>query len=438
MRLTVVGCGYLGAVHAAAMSHLGHDVLGIETDPQRVEALRQGRAPFYEPGLPELLAEGVASGRLRFTCEPTVEDVAGADVHFIAVGTPQSPGSGRADLSQVRAAVDMLASFLDGQHLPLVVGKSTVPVGTSAELAGVLAGRARLVWNPEFLREGFAVKDTLHPDRIVYGLPGSPQEAEAAQSVLDEVYAQILDEDVPRILTDYATAELVKTSANAFLAMKISFINAMACMCEAAGGDVTVLARALGLDARIGGRFLRAGMGFGGGCLPKDIRALATRASELGVESLTRLLDQVDSINQGQRDRVVDMAAECCGDSVEGVSVTVLGATFKPDSDDLRDSPSLEVAERLSQLAAHVTVYDPQAAERVRRRSPCLAVAEDPWEALEGADLVILGTEWKELTGLDPQRAAQIVARPVIIDARNALDPMAWRAAGWSYRGVGR
>lgn len=438
MRLTVVGCGYLGAVHAAAMSHLGHDVLGIETAPQRAESLAQGRAPFHEPGLPELLEEGVDSGRLRFTSEPTVEDVAGADVHFIAVGTPQSPNSGKADLSQVRSAVEMLAALLDGQRQPLVVGKSTVPVGTSAELAGVLAGRARLVWNPEFLREGFAVKDTLHPDRIVYGLPDEPEEAEAARSVLDEVYAQILDEDVPRILTDYATAELVKTSANAFLAMKISFINAMASMCDAAGGDVTVLARALGLDARIGSRFLRAGVGFGGGCLPKDIRALGTRASELGVESLARLLAQVDSVNQGQRDHIVDLAVESCEGNVEGAAVTVLGATFKPDSDDLRDSPSLEVAERLSQLAARVTVYDPQAAEQVRRRHPDLTVAEDPWQALTDADLVILGIEWPELTGLDPQRAAETVSRPVVIDARNALDPEAWRSAGWSYRGVGR
>ncbi|MGK2348791.1 UDP-glucose dehydrogenase family protein [Actinomyces sp. W5033] len=438
MRVTVVGCGYLGAVHAAAMSHLGHDVLGIDTDTQRVAALAQGRVPFYEPGLPELLKAGVDAGRLRFTREPTAQEVAGADVHFIAVGTPQTSGSGEADLSQVRSALDMLVQHLDGRRRPLVVGKSTVPVGTAAGLADALAGRAHLVWNPEFLREGFAVHDTLHPDRIVYGLPDRPEQAQAAQSVLDEVYARILDEGAPRILTDYATAELVKTSANAFLAMKISFINAMASMCDATGGDVTVLARALGHDARIGARYLRAGVGFGGGCLPKDIRALGASASLLGVEPLAQLLAAVDTINRGQRDRVVRLAVECCGGSVEEAAVTVLGAAFKPDSDDLRDSPALEVADRLSQLGAAVTVHDPQAGEQVRRLHPGLAVAPDVWRALDGADLVVLGTEWRELTGLDPHRAARLVARPVIVDARNALDPTLWREAGWTYRGVGR
>lgn len=469
MRLTVIGCGYLGAVHAAAMADLGHTVLGIDVDPHRVRTLERGEAPFYEPGLPELLARGVGEGRLRFAAAPAaelsaspgqggaestghavperarVEDIRAADVHFITVGTPQAPGSGQADLSQVWAAVELLRSALpdrssqDGPaDLPLVVGKSTVPVGTAQEVSRRLAGRARTAWNPEFLREGFAVADTLHPDRIVYGLPSHPVEARAAQQALDEVYAPLLAEGIVRLTTDYATAELVKTAANSFLATKISFINAMSAMCEAAGADVTVLAQALGHDARIGHRFLQAGVGFGGGCLPKDIRALRASAQEHGVQALADLLGGVDAINQGRRDHVVDLAAAGCGRDVQGAAVTVLGVAFKPNSDDVRDSPALEVADRLAGMGARVTVYDPQAMGGLDRSHPVLRTAPSIERALEGADLVILATEWEEFTALDPGWAASLVARPVIIDARNALDASAWRRAGWDYRGVGR
>ena len=442
MRLTVIGCGYLGAVHAAAMADLGHHVLGVETDPARLERLVRGEAPFYEPGLDELLRRGAREGRLHYATAPGTTRRTRADVHFLAVGTPQSPSGRGADLSHLWRAVDSLAEALprcvhpDG--LPLVVGKSTVPVGTAQQVADRLAGRALVVWNPEFLREGMAVADTLSPDRIVYGLPDEPARAERARTVLDEVYAPILEAGAPRLTMGYQTAELVKTAANAFLATKISFINAMSALCAATGADVTVLADAIGRDARIGPHFLRAGLGFGGGCLPKDLRGLEQRAAELGANGLASFLGRVDSINRGQRDRVTQMALEALGPNPAGRAVTILGITFKPDSDDLRDSPVLEVALRLADAGAVVTVHDPRGLAGLRRLHPVLRTQPDALRALEGAELVILGTEWKELTDLDPEAAAARVARPVLIDARNALTPSRWTAAGWDYRGIGR
>ena len=442
MRLTVIGCGYLGAVHAAAMADLGHHVLGVETDPARLERLVRGEAPFYEPGLDELLRRGAREGRLHYATAPGTTRRTRADVHFLAVGTPQSPSGRGADLSHLWRAVDSLAAVLprcvhpDG--MPLVVGKSTVPVGTAQQVADRLAGRALVVWNPEFLRESMAVADTLSPDRIVYGLPAEPARAERARAVLDEVYAPILEAGAPRLTMGYQTAELVKTAANAFLATKISFINAMSALCAATGADVTVLADAIGRDARIGPHFLRAGLGFGGGCLPKDLRGLEQRAAELGANGLASFLGRVDSINRGQRDRVTQMALEALGPDAAGRAVTILGITFKPDSDDLRDSPVLEVALRLADAGAVVTVHDPRGLAGLRRLHPVLRTQPDALRALEGAELVILGTEWKELTDLDPEAAAARVARPVLIDARNALTPSRWTAAGWDYRGIGR
>lgn len=442
MRLTVIGCGYLGAVHAAAMADLGHHVLGVETDPARLERLVRGEAPFYEPGLDELLRRGAQEGRLHYATAPGTTRRTRADVHFLAVGTPQSPSGRGADLSHLWRAVDTLAATLPPRErldeLPLVVGKSTVPVGTAQRVADRLAGRALVVWNPEFLREGLAVSDTLRPDRIVYGLPADPARAERARAVLDEVYAPILGADVPRLTMDYQTAELVKTAANAFLATKISFINAMSALCDAAGADVAVLADAIGRDARIGHRFLRAGIGFGGGCLPKDLRGLEQRAAELGADGLASFLDRVDAINRGQRDHVTRMALDALGPDPAGRAVTILGVTFKPDSDDLRDSPVLEVALRLRDAGAVVTVHDPRGLAGLSRHHPDLRAQPDALRALEGAELVILGTEWKELTDLDPAAAAARAARPVLIDARNALVPSRWTAAGWDYRGIGR
>ena len=436
MRISVVGCGYLGAVHAACMAELGHEVTGIDVDEAKIEALSAGRAPFYEPGFDELLTRALGTGRLRFTTDPGCAGLAEAELHFIAVGTPQSE-TGAADLSYVDAAVQtLLAGASPGS---VVAGKSTVPVGTAARLAERLAERdLALVWNPEFLREGFAVEDTLHPDRIVYGLPADPGPAQLARARLDEAYARLLSDGIPQIVTDYATAELVKVAANSFLATKISFINAMAELCEATGGDVTALASALGHDDRIGRRFLGAGVGFGGGCLPKDIRAFLARAKELGVHDAVAFLREVDAINQRRRDRVVDLALRSLGDQLPGARVTVLGAAFKPNSDDIRDSPALDIAHRLHQLGAQVSVTDPKALGAVARRHPDLATEPDLHRALRDADLVLLLTEWAEYAGIDPSAAAGLVRRPAIIDGRNALDPARWRAAGWTYQGLGR
>lgn len=439
MRITVIGCGYLGAVHAACMASLGHEVLGVEIDAAKAAALSRGQAPFFEPGFPELLRSALESGRLRFTSAPAVTELAAAEVHFLTVGTPQSASSGAADMSYLWSAVDLLLNTLPANSPAVVVGKSTVPVGTAAEVERRLADvGATLVWNPEFLREGFAVEDTLHPDRIVYGLSEDPQAAAHGQAALDAVYAPLLAEGIDRLLANYPTAELVKVAANSFLATKISFINAMAELCEATGGDVTVLADAIGRDTRIGHRFLGAGIGFGGGCLPKDIRAFMTRARELGVQDAVSFLSEVDAINQRRRDRVFALARRHLGGDVAGKRITVLGAAFKPNSDDIRDSPALDVARRLQDAGATVTVCDPQALDNVARLYPHLHCEADPATALQGADLVLLLTEWRDFVDLDPAQVATWVANPVIVDGRNALNPDQWREAGWRYAGLGR
>ncbi len=436
MRISVIGCGYLGAVHAACMTTLGHDVVGVDVDAEKVELLASGRAPFYEPGLPELLDEAMGTGRLAFTTD--VSAVAGAQVHFICVGTPQKRGENAADLRYVESAVEALLPHLAPGDV--VVGKSTVPVGTAEEVAQRVAEvqpEATVVWNPEFLREGFAVQDTLHPDRIVYGLPPGPAGQEARR-VLDEVYAVSLASGTPQVVTDYATAQLVKVAANSFLATKISFINAMAELCEATGADVTQLADAIGHDERIGRRFLNAGLGFGGGCLPKDIRAFMARAGELGADQALSFLQEVDAINMRRRVRMVDLAREICNGSIVGRRVAVLGAAFKPNSDDVRDSPALSVAAQMSLQGATVVVTDPQAIENARRAWPDLTYAPSAEEAAAGADIVILGTEWTEYRELDPEKFGEVVAGRRIVDGRNVLDPAQWRAAGWVYRALGR
>ncbi|MGN6203525.1 UDP-glucose dehydrogenase family protein [Humibacter sp.] len=432
MRISVTGCGYLGAVHAAAMAQLGHDVIGIDIDEAKIAALAVGRPPFYEPGLSDLLTESIASGRLRFTTDAS--QASEATVHFIAVGTPQTRDGNAADLRFVDAAVDALLPHLEPGHV--VVGKSTVPVGTSAALAErIRPTGARLLWNPEFLREGYAVRDTVEPDRLVYGVETGD---EASVAVLDEVYAHALEKGTPRMVTDLATAELVKVAANAYLATKISFINAMAEIAEATGADVTQLADALGYDNRIGRRFLNAGVGFGGGCLPKDIRAFTARADELGRSEALAFLKEVDAINLRRRRRVVDLATAELGGSVVGRKVAVLGVTFKPHSDDVRDSPALDVAVALKGLGANVVAADPRGVANARARHPQLEYAEETKDALRDADLVILVTEWPEYTGLDPVATRELVAQPIVIDGRNALDRDAWTAAGWRYRGMGR
>lgn len=435
MRISVIGCGYLGAVHASAMAELGHDVIGIDVDERKIAALQAGRPPFYEPGLPEILTSATASGRLRFSTD--IADAAGAEVHFVAVGTPQAAGTTAADISYVDAAFrGLLPHLAEGS---LVVGKSTVPVGTAARLAALLAAaapHASLAWNPEFLREGFAVKDTLEPDRLVYGVPADDDGQ--ATSVLDHVYRAAIEAGTPRIVTDYATSELVKAAANAFLATKISFINAMSEIADAVGADVTALADAIGHDVRIGRRFLNAGVGFGGGCLPKDIRAFTARAEELGRGDAVAFLKEVDTINLRQRQRVVDLAVAALGGSVHRKKIAVLGVTFKPESDDVRDSPALDVAVLLKGLGADVVATDPQGVQNARERHPQLTYATTVREALFEAELVVLVTEWREYRSLDPAEVGRLVASRRIIDGRNVLDPATWRAAGWEYRGLGR
>ena len=435
-RMTVIGTGYLGATHAICMAVLGFEVLGLDVDEKKVAALASGRVPFFEPGLEEKLAEALATGRLRFTTSFD-EAAAFGDVHFICVGTPQAAGSHAADLTYVESAFTELARRIDRKVL--LVGKSTVPIGTAARLTEMIASISpigaslELAWNPEFLREGFAVEDTLHPDRLVFGVstPWAEQQLRAA-------FQPIIDEQTPVVISDLSTSELVKVAANSFLATKISYINAMAEVCEATGADVNILATALSYDSRIGGRFLKPGLGFGGGCLPKDIRAFAHRAEELGVGQAVAFLREVDDINNRRRVRTVDLIRELAGGSLEGVRVAALGAAFKPNSDDIRDAPALDVARMLYVEGAIVTVYDPEANENAHRVYPDLNYAESAGAALLGADVVALLTEWEEFRMADPSMMGFLVAHKRVVDGRHALDADRYRAAGWEYRALGR
>jgi UDPglucose 6-dehydrogenase len=436
LRISVLGTGYLGATHAACMAELGFEVLGLDVDKEKVDLLASGTIPFYEPGLDELLAKHVASGRLRFTTS-YAEAGAFGDVHFICVGTPQKKGEFAADMKFVDAAAESLLPHL--KPGALVVGKSTVPAGTARRLEALILESApsgvEVAWNPEFLREGWAVQDTLAPDRLVIGV--NPEGR--AESILREVYAGLLERDTPLVVVDFATAELVKVAANAFLATKISFINAMAEVCEVTGADVKLLSQALSHDTRIGGRFLHAGLGFGGGCLPKDIRAFMARAGELGVDQALSFLREVDAINMRRRTRMVDLARELTGGSFSGgVKVGVLGAAFKPNSDDVRDSPALDVSKAIHLQGAEVRVYDPQANGTAARIHPELTYCDSAIEAVAGAHIVLHLTEWREFRDMDPAELSEVVALKRIVDGRNALDADAWRAAGWVYRALGR
>jgi UDPglucose 6-dehydrogenase len=434
--ITVLGTGYLGTTHAACLAEMGFEVLGVDVDSARIDALNDGVLPFYEPGLESLLQSGLKSGRLSFTAS-YAEAAAFGDVHFVCVGTPQLNGSYGADLSQVDSCIATLGPLLDRPCL--VVGKSTVPVGTAQVMAERLsrissAGLAcELAWNPEFLREGHAVEDTMRPDRIVAGVTSA-----SAEAALREIYAGPISSGTPFLVTDLPTAEIVKVAANAFLATKISFINAMAEVCEVTHADVTKLSEALGLDPRIGSAALRPGLGFGGGCLPKDIRAFMARAEELGVDQALSFLREVDAINMRRRARMVDLARELAGGSLRGQTIGVLGVAFKPDSDDIRDSPALDVAATIHDLGAAVTVYDPAALVHARRMHPELSYADSMTDAVKGADVTLLLTEWQEFREADPKELAQMVARRNIVDGRNSLDADRWRAVGWTYRALGR
>ncbi|WP_433306523.1 UDP-glucose dehydrogenase family protein [Actinoplanes sp. CA-030573] len=435
-RLTVIGTGYLGATHAICMAVMGYEVIGVDVDPVKIEKLASGEVPFFEPGLPELLTKALETGRLRFTTS-FAEAAEFGDVHFICVGTPQQKGSHAADLTYVEASVTSLAQHLTRRAL--VVGKSTVPVGTAARLARLIRSQApagdqvELAWNPEFLREGFAVDDTMRPDRMVFGVTSAWSE-----QMLRAAFEPVLAQGVPVKVTDLATAELVKVAANSFLATKISYINAMAEICEATGADVHDLAEALAYDERIGGKFLRPGLGFGGGCLPKDIRAFAHRAEELGVGQAVGFLREIDGINTRRRARTVDLVVELCGGDVAGKRIAALGAAFKPNSDDIRDAPALDVAATLARMGASVVVYDPAAMDNARRQHPELGYGENAIDAARDADVVVLLTEWTEFREIDPDAMAAVAAGRRIVDGRHALDPAQWRGAGWEYRALGR
>jgi len=430
--LSVVGIGYLGTTHATCMSSLGYTVIGVDTDSEKVARLNAGELPFYEPGLEEMLKTQLQSGRLTFATDYSL--IEKADVHFVCVGTPQKAGSLAADLSYVQAAISSLAPHLKTGSL--VVGKSTVPVGTAQALAEQLAVSApdsELAWNPEFLREGFAIEDTLRPNRLVVGVT-----SDRAEEILREVYAPLLEIGTPWIRADLPTAELVKVAANSFLATKISFINAMAEVCEAAGADVTVLAKAIGYDPRIGNKFLQAGIGFGGGCLPKDIRAFMARAEELGAKQALEFLREIDAINLRARQRVIDVVRTMLSEDLSQFKIAVLGAAFKPESDDVRDSPALDIAAQLNAAGALVTVHDPKAIANAQKRFPALKFAQSVVECVSGADLVLHLTEWREYRELDPAELALLVKTPRIIDGRNVLDRDRWKAAGWKFHALGR
>ncbi len=434
-RLSVIGTGYLGATHAVCMTELGFDVIGLDVDEAKIKMLTNGEVPFYEPGLPELLRQQLTTGRLRFTT--SFEEVAEfADVHFVCVGTPQRPGEYAADLRYVESAFTSLAPHLT--RPALVVGKSTVPAGTAKLMQQILIDQApsdgvQLAWNPEFLREGFAVDDTLHPDRLVFGV-----ETEWAEQQIRAAFAPVIEEGTPVIVTDFATAELVKVAANSFLATKISFINAMAEVCEAAGADVTQLADAIGHDVRIGRKFLNAGLGFGGGCLPKDIRAFIARAGELGVDQAVSFLRDVDEINQRRRARTIELGLAMLDGSFHGARIAVLGAAFKPNSDDIRDSPALDVAAGIQRRGGSVVLYDPQAMVNAAKIQPDISYAPSRDEALAGADLVMLLTEWDEFRSMDPLVVGPMVANRNIVDGRTVLDQELWRRAGWKVSTLGR
>lgn len=432
LKLSVIGTGYLGATHAACMASLGFEVIGYDTDTNKIDLLSKAKVPFYEPDLEELLAAQIKSGRLTFT--KNINDLATADVHFICVGTPQVKGGNAADLSYVNSALEGIAKIVKPGGL--VVGKSTVPVGTASKLRDRLIAlnpKADLAWNPEFLREGFAVEDTLKPNRLVVGVV-----SDEAEKILKEVYAANLKENIPWVRADLPTAELVKVAANSFLATKISFINAMAEVCEASGGDITVLAKAIGYDPRIGSRFLQAGIGFGGGCLPKDIRAFMARAEELGAKQAVEFLKEIDAINLRARQRIIELVRKDLSNDLSGKKIAVLGAAFKPDSDDVRDSPALDISAQIQAAGAIVTVHDPKAITNAQKRFPGLNYAQEINETLKDAELVLHLTEWKIYREINPAQIKSLVKSAIIIDGRNALDREAWRAAGWKFRALGR
>ncbi|WP_018545426.1 UDP-glucose dehydrogenase family protein [Streptomyces sp. LaPpAH-108] len=437
MRVSVIGCGHLGIPHAAAMAELGHEVIGVDVDQAKVDRLNAGECPIYETGLPELLTRHTASGRLRFTTD--ISEAAGfAELHFLGVGTPIDADGRSYDTAQVFGAIRRLAPHL-GRPCA-IVGKSTVSVGTTAQVTALAqrlapAGKGvEVVWNPEFLREGHAVEDTLRPDRLIAGV--TTAEGEKA---IRAVYAGIIDAGVPIFITDPQTAELAKGAANTYLGLKISYINAVADMCEAAGGDVAQIVDILGIDPRIGSGGMRPGIGYGGGCLPKDVRAFTASARALGADAAASLLRAAEVINEQRTDVALGLVTRALGERpVSGARITVWGAAFKPGTNDVRESPALALAQALQQAGGIVTVHDPQAVPTAMVRNPELEYTDDLAGSLDGADLVVLATEWAEYRQADPRTLACRPANPLLVDCRTTLDPEPWRTAGWTVHQLGR
>jgi UDPglucose 6-dehydrogenase len=433
MRIAVIGTGYVGLVSGACFSEFGVSVVCVDQDEAKIARLRRGEMPIYEPGLEALVAANTAAGRLVFTTDLTAA-VEGAEAVFIAVGTPSRRGDGHADLSYVFAAAEAIGRALS--DYAVVVTKSTVPVGTGREVAAVLR-RTRpqagfdVASNPEFLREGSAIEDFMRPDRVVIGT-----DSERARNVMRQLYRPLYLIETPMLFTDIATAELIKYAANAFLATKITFINEIADLCERVGADVQDVARGIGLDGRIGRKFLHAGPGFGGSCFPKDCRALVRTAEE--AEAALAIVATVVRVNEARKGRMADKITAACGGTVAGKSLAVLGLTFKPNTDDMRDSPSLEILPRLVAGGATIRAFDPEGIAEAKKLMPDLIYCTDAYATMDGADALVLLTEWNEFRALDLARVRGLLATPLVIDLRNIYQPDEMAAAGLSYLSVGR
>ena len=437
MRIAMIGTGYVGLVSGACFSEFGVEVTCVDKDAAKIERLSRGEMPIYEPGLDHLVASNMAAGRLRFTGDLKTA-VAGADAVFIAVGTPSRRGDGHADLSYVFAAAAEIGEALqqNGNERTLVVTKSTVPVGTGRRVERILqkalpAGRFDVASNPEFLREGSAISDFMRPDRVVIGT-----ESEHARTVLRALYRPLYLFETPIVFTTLETAELIKYAANAFLATKITFINEVADLCEAVGADVQDVARGIGLDGRIGGKFLHAGPGFGGSCFPKDCQALVRTAEEM--KAPLAIVDTVLRVNDARKRSMARRVVEACGGSVEGLTLAALGLTFKPNTDDMRDSPSLAFLPALSDAGATVRAFDPEGIAEAKKLMPELDYRSDPYEAMDGADALILVTEWNAFRALDLGRVKRLLRRPLVIDLRNIYKPEEMAAMGLAYHSIGR
>ena len=434
MKITVIGTGYVGLVSGVCLSDFGHDVFCVDTDAAKIDLLRGGEVPIYEPGLQVVMQRNMAAGRLQFGTE-LAKAVAGAEAVFIAVGTPSRRGDGHADLSFVMAAATEIAHALTGYAV--IVTKSTVPIGTNRAMAEVIrSARPDLDFdvasNPEFLREGAAVDDFMRPDRVVVGV-----ESPRARAVMADVYRPLFLRDFPVVYTGLESAEMIKYAANAFLATKISFINEIAALCERVGADVKSVARGMGLDGRIGNKFLHAGPGYGGSCFPKDTRALARIGQEHGLPM--QITETVIRVNEGVKARMIDKIVDLCGGSVNGKVITVLGVTFKPNTDDMREAPSLTIIPALIGAGAQVRVVDPQGRKEGEALLPGVIWATDPYTAATGSEALVILTEWNEFRALDLRRMAAAMASPRIADLRNVYDPADAAAAGFAvYAGVGR